>query len=71
MRRMAVRHCLGARDLLSAYYVRSPNFICQLSVVTSDYCAARVELSGTVRYVNTVNFRGIIGFGLTGTAIVG
>jgi hypothetical protein len=71
MRSTAVRHCLVARDLLSAYYVRSRNFICWLSVVTFWLLRCAFELSGPVRYVDRVNFRGIIGFGLTGTAIVG
>jgi len=52
MRRMAVRHCLGGRDLLSACYVRSPNFICRLWVVTFLLLRCACERSVTVRYVN-------------------
>ena len=71
MRSMAVRHYLGARDLLSAYYVRSPNFICQLWVVTFWLLRCACVRSVTARYVNTIHFRGMISIGLTGTAIVG
>jgi hypothetical protein len=57
MRSMVVRHCLGARDRLSACYLRSHHFICQLSLVTFWLLRSACERSGTVRYVYTVNFR--------------